>query len=478
MRPLVAPLSLVLLLLLAQCTKIKTTDLGADLIPAVDRINTFDTLLPVVTDNLLLSDSALPLIGKDFSGRASEHVLGAITADPLFGQTTASIFLELKPPTYKFYFENVPDSLSLDSVVLCLKWNRTWGDTLAQQAFDVFRLDQGIRRDTSYSTNADFPYTRRLGTRSIIPRALNDSVPVLTYKIARQLRIRLSDDFGRELLRQDSADGRPFASDSLFRDYLKGFAVVPQTTGAGAAANALLGFALSDTNTYLGIYYKVVRNGKTDTLARKFPFDNPLLSGSANRIARNRKGSEMEKYTAPSATGDSLVFLQVTPGSYAQVSIPALDAFRAAKGNVIVHLAELVAGEVAQAPPASPLSPPILLYADYFDTAFKARVPFGPDGFPTGSYDPSFLGGLRKTAAGPGAIPYTSYGIYITRHVQSILTRGRPNPPIALYAPYLVSYPSLNLAFGVNPLAAGRVRLGGGSHSRQPMRLRVVYTRI
>lgn len=477
MRPLL-PFAF-LSILITGCTKIKTTDLGADLLPQVDRVSTFDTLLPVVTDNLLLADSALPLIGKDYSGKAAEHILGSINNDPLFGKTTAAIYLELKPPSFKYFFENVPDSLTLDSVVLCLKWNRTWGDTLATQTIDVFTVDEPIRRDTNYSTNAQFAYTNRLGSRSFAPRILDDSIPLAGFKVANQLRIRLSDAFGRQLLAQDSAEGRPFASDSLFRDFLKGFAVVPQTTGTGANANALMGFSLSDTNTSLSLYYRCVRNGKTDTLSRKFPFDNILLSGSANRVVRDRKGSEMERFTGPATgAGDSLVYIQVTPGSYAQVAIPALTAFKAAKGNVLVHLAELVASEVPEIPRAPFLTPPGLLYADFYDTTNKVRLPFGADGFPTGTYDPSFLGGLMRMAPASGASPYSTYGIYLTRHMQGVITRNLPNLPLTLYAPYLVSYPNLNLFFGINRMAEGRIRLGGGNHSKRPMRLRLVYTKI
>jgi len=477
MRPLL-PFAF-LSILITGCTKIKTTDLGADLLPQVDRVSTFDTLLPVVTDNLLLADSALPLIGKDYSGKAAEHILGSINNDPLFGKTTAAIYLELKPPSFKYFFENVPDSLTLDSVVLCLKWNRTWGDTLATQTIDVFTVDEPIRRDTNYSTNAQFAYTNRLGSRSFAPRILDDSIPLAGFKVANQLRIRLSDAFGRQLLAQDSAEGRPFASDSLFRDFVKGFAVVPQTTGTGANANALMGFSLSDTNTSLSLYYRCVRNGKTDTLSRKFPFDNILLSGSANRVVRDRKGSEMERFTGPATgAGDSLVYIQVTPGSYAQVAIPALTAFKAAKGNVLVHLAELVASEVPETPRASFLTPPGLLYADFYDTTNKVRLPFRADGFPTGTYDPSFLGGLMRMAPASGASPYSTYGIYLTRHMQGVITRNLPNLPLTLYAPYLVSYPNLNLFFGINRMAEGRIRLGGGNHSKRPMRLRLVYTKI
>ena len=42
------------------CQKIDTTDLGAELIPSVDNVNTFDTLLEVITANGCTSTSRLP----------------------------------------------------------------------------------------------------------------------------------------------------------------------------------------------------------------------------------------------------------------------------------------------------------------------------------------------------------------------------------------------------------------------------------
>src|SRR5690348_18347323 len=82
----------------SSCRKInEATELGGDLIPAVDNINTFDTTISVEATNGifdLLHDS-LRL------SRNEEHWLGKITNDPIFGATDARLFLELKPQFYK-----------------------------------------------------------------------------------------------------------------------------------------------------------------------------------------------------------------------------------------------------------------------------------------------------------------------------------------------------------------------------------------
>lgn len=462
------------------CTKVKTTEIGADILPLVDRVMTFDTLLSVITTNHLFGDSAVPKMGRDYTGGVSEHVLGTINNDPIFGKTKASIFMELKPDNYKFYYENKPDSLTLDSVVLCLSWTRTWGDTNALHRIGVYALDEKMRVDTTYPVTASFAYSRKLGEATFAPNSLNDSVYLKGQTVAKQLRIRLSNDFGNQLLKADSADGQPYASDSLFREFFKGFAIVPEISGAGSQANALMSFALSDTNTHLVLHYRYPKNGTPDTTSRKFKFNNSTLSGNANRIERDRNGSEIERYVGKPSNGDSLIYIQTSPGSYAKVSMPSLAAFKAAKGNVMIHLAELVIDQVPSSNQTldNILEPPPLLYLDFYDSTAKTQLPFLNDALATGSYDPTLFGGIIGQAPNAGATPYAQYRIFITRHVQGIITRNIANPVLTLYSPYQVSYSTLGLNFNVNPLAYGRIRLGGGNHSSKRMRLRIVYTKI
>jgi hypothetical protein len=468
---------LALTFILSQCTKIKTTDVGTELIPEIDNISTFDTTLDVVAANYLFGDSALPRLGKDAAGNVAEFNLGLVANDPQFGRTAATMFFELKPPGYKYVFENVKDSLLLDSVVLCMKWNSTWGDTNAVQSISVYELEDNIKPDSIYTTDVAFRYRDVLGAKNFAPNILDDSLFLFRQKLAKQLRIRLSDEFGQRLLSQDTADGEPYSSDSAFRAFFKGFAVVPDASGTG---NSLMSFALSDTNTYLKLYYKVTKNGSVDTTSRKFVFSNIYPGGCANRIQRSYNGSQLAMHLNRPPGGDSLVYIQASPGTYAVLRLPSLDQFKAVKGNVMVHLAEL---SMSQVPGNSNeldnyLTVPGTMYMDFLDTIQYVQYPFLTDAFLSGRYDVRVFGGFAENTVAPTGQVVSQYRFYITRYIQNFITRNSPNFPIYLYAPYTVIYPQLRVIFGVTPVARGRVKLGGGNHSSQKMKLRIIYSLI
>ena len=467
-----------LVLFFGQCTKIKSTDIGSELIPSVDNVFTFDTTLTVVSNNYTFGDSALPIIAKDLSGNTPEHLLGYISNDPQFGKTTASIFMELKPPTYKYFFENVKDSLLLDSVVLCLKWNSTWGDTVPSQKINVYEMDNELKGDSSYNTNVAFRYSKILGSKTFSPQVLKDSLFLFRQSLNKQLRIRLSDAFGNSLLSQDSAAGQPYSSDSAFRAYFKGFAIVPETPGVGG--NAIMSFTPSDTNTYLRIYYKYIKNGKQDTTHRSFVFKNVSPGGNANRILRDYTGSQLANHLIPKPAGDSIAYIQAAPGTYNILRIPSVDGFKAVKGNVIVHLAEL---SLIQIPGAANeydnfLTAPPVIYMDFLDTIANKQYPFLTDALSGGRYDPATFGGQAKSVIGLNGQVVAGYKFFITRYIQNMVTRNSPNFPLYLYSPYTVAYPDLRLGFGVNRVAFGRVKIGGGIHSSQKMKLRIIYSKI
>jgi Domain of unknown function (DUF4270) len=460
------------------CTKIRSTDLGSDLLPAIDNVVTFDTTLEVITNNYLFTDSASPRIGQDLSGNLPDEVLGYIGNDPQFGKTIGSIFIELRPPFYKYFFENVKDSLYLDSVVLCLKWTGTNGDTNSLQKIDVFQLDTKMKLDSAYKTNATFSYSNLMGSRTFVPNVLNDSLFLFEQSTKDLLRIRLSDAFGQSLLQQDSAAGQPYNRDSLFREFFPGFAIVPDHLGGGSSGNALMNFDVSDTSTCLRLYYRFTKNGQVDTTSRKFTINNGGGIGNANTVQRDYTGSQITGHLTTLPEGDSLVYIQTTPGSYALVQIPSLDSFKAAKGNVILHRVELSMQQIHSPGELSEIfSVPNFLYIDYFDTATQKQTPLVEDGFANNQYQPALLGGVRKYVQDNSGNTVAEYRFTITRHVQRIITRNDVNYPFHLYAPFAVSYSNI-LGQGLNPLAFGRVKLGGGTHSANKMKLRIIYSRI
>jgi hypothetical protein len=463
--------------LFSHCTKIKGTDIGAELLPIVDNINTFDTSFEVITTTYLTPDSLLPKIGRDARGNAGQYILGHISNDPQFGKTTASIFFELLPPDFPYFFQNTPDSLYLDSVVLCLRWTNTFGDTNALQTINVHKITELIRVDSVYKTNKSVSFGEQLGTKTFAPKELDDSIYTFRQTRLNQLRIKLNNSFGSSLLSFDTSSRSPYRNEIGFRDFFKGFALVPQTTGT--SANALMSFAMSDTSTHLRLYYRYDKDGVRDTTFRDFRFNSIYPGAGVNYIQRIYGGSEASFFIGNKPKGDSLVYLQAAPGTYALLQIPGLNEFKQKKGNVIVHLAKLSMEEVeTRGRRPSLFGTPEFLYLEYLDTVSNTYSPLINDAFLDGQFEPIFFGGQRNYVKDFSNNLVSSYDMNITRYIQGIITKDNPNFKLKLYAPYSVRYENLLIAFALNNLARGNVVLGGGNHSNKKMKFRVIYSKL
>ena len=461
----------------SNCTKIKGTDIGAGLLPAIDNVITFDTTFEVIASTLPTPDSLVPRLGRDINGNAGQFILGHISNDPQFGKTTASIFMELKPTNYPFLFENVADSLFLDSAVLCLRWTNTFGDTNALQTINVHRISEKLKSDSAYLTNKSVQFGELIGTKTFAPSVLNDSLILFRQSLNNQLRIRLNNSFARAFLSFDTTGLSPYKSDSLYRDFLKGFALVPQTSGTNA--NALMSFAMSDTATQLRIYYRYTKSGKPDTTFKNFTFNNGIPGAAANYIVRNYTGSEAPRHLGTKPRGDSLIYLQAAPGTYTMLKIPGLDEFKQKKGNVMVHLAQLSMQEVSTPGRRHNIfQTPEYLYAEMLDSANKKYYPFLSDAFVNGKFESFIFGGQRKYISDNSGQFLSSYNMNLTRYLQGIITKNNPNFQLRLTAPYSLRYEDLFITFALNNLARGNVVLGGGNHSSKKMKFRVVYSKL
>ena len=166
------------ILVLSSCSKINdATTLGGDLIPAVDNISTFDTILEVETYNgifSILDDSTRSTVSLI-------NYLGEINDDPLFGKTKATIFAGFSPTVYPFRFDAASDKIFIDSVVLVMNYRGNYGDSTLPHTVNVYNIEplSIFRSDTSYLIRErPFPMQGNLvGSRSgVLPSELNDSV--------------------------------------------------------------------------------------------------------------------------------------------------------------------------------------------------------------------------------------------------------------------------------------------------------------
>ncbi|MDQ3682469.1 MAG: DUF4270 domain-containing protein, partial [Bacteroidota bacterium] len=329
-----------LLISFNSCKKInEATQLGDDLIPPIDNVNTFEVSFKTETNNALYNDSTKLRFNDDIA-------LGHINNDPEFGQTNASVYFNILPviPTGsspKIYpFFNKDSTLIIDSVILSLSYRGNYGDTQSLQTVRVFEIAQtsNFSNDSGYKfTQPNFLTTGgQLGSKTFAISSLNDSLQLVrkkdTTRVGNVLRIPLNNTLGERFARYDTSNSSNggFRSDSIFFKLFRGLAIKADATGNGLAY-----FNLSDqAKTKLTVYFRVRKNGIIDTTATDFYH---LTNGQANIINRT-PANGYASYLGNTAADDDKIYLQSDPGSIASIKIPELDNFP----NSIIHRAELI----------------------------------------------------------------------------------------------------------------------------------------
>jgi hypothetical protein len=469
------PTYILLILLLWSCTKIDTTSLGGSLIPPVDNIHTFDTTLSVIANNF---DTAV----CDSVYRSDLHALGIIPNDPYFGKTTANMYFELKPQYFPFTFPAADkDSLLLDSAVLILHYANSYGDTLVPEKAFVYKLDDKFSTDTTYTTCNVFSYNpaNLIGEQTFIPARLVDSVHALKEDASNQLRVRLSDAFAKTFISDSSVI---FVSDSTFKLYFKGFALVADQLFGGNSINY---FDLGNTDTRLSFYLRSSLNNVKDTTRIDFPFT--IYSGEANSVIRERGTSEITNNVSHAPAGDSIIYIQTSPGSYAELKIPGLGGL----SNRVIHRAELIVEQVYSGLSSDAyLTTPNYLYLDRKDTSISGAYRPIPCDFTTTSGTPNFsyFGGIKKLINDGSGHQVSQYVFNISRYVQSIVTKGVKNATLRLSSPYSItnSIPIVDecgngiapFNFPLNNIADGGVKLNGTNNTSTRIRLHIIYSTL
>ncbi|RBL88026.1 DUF4270 family protein [Chitinophaga flava] len=426
----------------------ESTILGQGLIPPGDFVNAQDTTINgIIANNILRYDSSL-INGFNRYTKA----LGSITTDPVFGKTHAFVFMQVGLPTSAFTFAGTGQTL--DSVVLSLDYLGSKGDSSTSQTFRVYRMaEQGFTRDSNYAYNKPLAYNpgELLGTATITPLALRDSVSVYGTKEAPQLRIKLSNSFGNDLLQQKS-DGA-FANDSSFRAYLKGFALVPDTT-SGTNRNMMF-FDMNNANTKLTVFYK---NSTQDSLRATFAF-NGSSSAHSNFIVRNYNGSEAGRFiNTGNANGDSILFLQSTPGLFTNLLIPNLENFP----NAVINKAELVITQITVGSSdmnnifAEPTNLSLVQYTGSGDS-IKNVIDF--------AMGAQYFGGDKKTITNFGGVQVSQYTFNIGRFMQMLIKKQESNTGFKLRV--------VPTTFA----DVDRLKAGGTKLSQYNIKLRIIYTK-
>ena len=473
------------------CTKLDTTTIGGDLIPEVDNINTFADTLDIISVQGAFEGAYKDTTKLTF---AENYVIGKVN-DPLMGGTTAALYLQLKPPFYPYFIGKIAKDtiVQADSVVLCLSYKSFWGDStqpLQLQAYTVSAAARG-EWDSAYSYK-NINFAPALGEVISNPvtvdvRTLGNYVKVGQSDSANnQIRIKLSNAFRDSLFSRDTVNNKAFLNDSIFRAFNNGFAVIANN------GNSLVYLNLLDFTTRLELHYKRKNGGAVDTTYSSYYFNAGLrgeflrLSCVANNITRTRNALPF---------GDQELYLQTNPGTFANLEIPRLTNY----GNKIILRAELQIRQIPDPINDKVFTEPPFVYMDLIDTGTLKWKPIYLDLNPGAAYDPDFklpgypfmpangavdvnyFGGVaKKRMIASGEQVY--YNINISRYVQQLVTKNTNNYKFRLFAAHSFMYPqysTVNIPY-LNPIAYGRVRVGGGNNAvpEYRMRLRVIYSKI
>jgi hypothetical protein len=271
--------------------------------------------------------------------------LSGIYQDSVFGKVSSSFYTQPLLPGNALVFGNTGETLITDSVVLSLEYSGFYGDSSIQQTLEVFRLSENVDLDESYFSDTSIQHeSSPLGSLSFRPRP-NTPVTILqpntlggidTVELDAQLRIRLDNAFGDELLSKSGQD--ELANNTNFTDFFKGIKVSPVDMG-GLSDNqaAILYIALTASQTRISLYYKKV-SSTNDTTRSVTNF--PINSSSVRFNTFSHDYSSGEVASVLGDTNTQYVYTESMAGVETNIKFPGV--LKALKGQkIILNKAEL-----------------------------------------------------------------------------------------------------------------------------------------
>ncbi len=319
--PVFAAFFVTALMLWTACTR--TSPFGSDLLG--DQLADYDfTDTLTIRCTIELEDS---LVTSDRISTAPYFLCGDMT-DPYFGKTKADIYTLFQPgvPTA------LESTLRFDSIMLYMRYANAglYGDSTQPQTIRVERVSDGYSIDpvkVYYSTSSLPVSTTEIGRiDNFLPKPGRLDSLFSTTARGAYIKIRLDDNFGKELMALDSAT---LADDSLFYTKLRGLKIT--STSSGATPGLILPINLNDQNfSRIRLYYT-----RNDTIHGTFDY---FFQGS------NKFSNFIHDYGTSAAgqqiglEANDLLYVQGAQGLKVKIEIPYVDRLE----NIAVNEADLL----------------------------------------------------------------------------------------------------------------------------------------
>lgn len=419
-----------LILLTISCKK-DPVELGLGIQPEEDRLGVFfnDTTpvqaFSVANDSVRTDRTVLSLAGSYY--------------DPIFGTSVAGFYTQFLLSTNQPDFGLAP---TLDSMVLHLAYNGSYGDLNTEVTFRVFELKEMLYYDSVYYSNRHLDFeTSEIASFTFTPKP-NDSVFIDSVAYPPHLRLNISAQnpaFAEKIL---TASPVALEDNANFVEFIKGLYIIADPVDQGGSISY---FNLTSSLSKISMHYA---NEEEDSLSYDFRLDGDCAR--FNRFWHNDYANAdpllREQVVAEDTSlGAQTLYMQAMQGINTQFRLPDFED-RFAQGSVALTRAELVLPVINA---SSDLPPPSRLLLGAYDAEgnLEQLVDYaeGVDYF-GGAYDSTRM----------------EYRFRITRHLQQILNGTRENQELVL------------LVNG-RAVQASRVVIGGTAHPERRMRLELLY---
>lgn len=470
---------LAILALLASCKK--DTTIGADILPSDDLLNakytdTFTMFSKTLNDTFMRTD------------KLAKNYLGVIN-DPIFGFQKASIVLELNRPNT--VYDDTLGPFTADSVVLLLRYNSIYGDTIVAQDFTVSTINNKIdETSVYYSNNTAFPASSTIGTLSNYHFVPSNKVIVSntdTVGANFMMRVPLNPSLGNTILNF----GQNTLRDSLsFKNAFPAIRI-ENTTNSG---KCMAEIDLNSPYSGIVIYYKNKYGVKKEmrlytTISRAV---NGTLISKPNSINLFDKtlSSTVNNVINSGLQSDSINYFLGQSGTTIKLSLPTINN----QGKIAVNKAQIVVTQIIQNSDNDLTTPYIFLL-------LKQNTSGNLDIIPTAQSFLTSTGLQYSSAEGIGIVDsvgvdvfgnkYVRCNINLTKYIQNITNGTETNSDLYL-AMYrsggtdgatntLNSYAIINNGtFAQFSYIPSRIIVAGANYSdaRYKMKFNLMYSKI
>jgi len=422
---------LIILLFLSSCKKADT--IGLEVLPEDDRLQGEYTDTVTIIAYTLREDS-ISTTGTSF------HVLGSHN-DPIFGFSKASIYMQFRLSANAPTFGANPQ---LDSAVLSLTYAGYYSDIMklgGVQSFSVHRLLENMDDSTDYFSDDTLDYQKiPVGTYEGLIET-RDSFMINGGNEPRQMRIRLDDNFGTELLNSTS-----LTSDETFLADFKGFFITPTTQNLLSGMGSLVYIDPTSSFTKLTLYYH-----NDSTTNQNFSF----VTTNAKRFNHfdhdYSSAFDISAQLADSSLGTERLYLQSMQGLKAKLTFPYLNKFIADGQRISVNKAELIFPVADNT--TNRLSPPAKIALVKKGTDGKDKV------LDDNLYESAdFVGGYYNSTL-------KEFSFNIPRHFQGMLNDS-------------TSDKTIYLRVAGSAVSGNRAVINGTGNADNPLKLKLTYTVI